>query len=57
MKMFEPLVCKVCGYKQYNPETVDYYVRLHPETDPHDIDYICGACALTDHIGGDGNNE
>ena len=47
-KTFEPLVCKVCGYKQYDEETVKYYTRLRPDKEPHDIDYVCGACALSD---------
>ena len=44
MRDFEPLVCKCCGYKQSDPETVTYFLDLNPGKDAHDIPYTCGAC-------------
>lgn len=40
----EYLVCKKCGYKQYDNETIKYYKDIHPDEDTHDIPYYCGAC-------------
>lgn len=42
--MTDYLVCKKCGYKQYDPEIVAVYKERYPDMEPHDIPYICGAC-------------
>lgn len=38
------LVCKKCGYKQYNEETIKIYKNTYPSIAEHDIPYVCGAC-------------
>ena len=38
------LVCKRCGYKQYDVYTVLCYKTKHPGIPAHDIPYVCGAC-------------
>lgn len=38
------LVCKKCGYKQYDDETVTELKKIFPKMDEHDIPYYCGAC-------------
>lgn len=38
------LVCKKCGYKQYDDETIESYKKDYPNMEIHDIPYICGAC-------------
>ena len=38
------LVCKICGYKQTNQETIKEFMKKHPSIDAHDIPYYCGAC-------------
>jgi hypothetical protein len=38
------LVCKKCGYKQYDDETVSAFRKKFPNTETHDIPYYCGAC-------------
>lgn len=38
------LVCKICGYKQHDAEACNYYSQENPNTDLHDVNYICGAC-------------
>ena len=38
------LVCKKCGYKQYDEETIKGYKEVYPTMEEHDIPYICGAC-------------
>ena len=40
----EWLVCKCCGYKQYDIGTVLEYKRRYPGMPAHDIPYKCGAC-------------
>lgn len=38
------LVCKKCGYKQYDEETIEYQKKIFPDLEDHDIPYYCGAC-------------
>ena len=38
------LVCKVCGYKQNDEETIRLMTENHPGYEEHDIPYRCGAC-------------
>lgn len=38
------LVCKICGYKQYDEETIKAYKEEYPDMEEHDIPYECGAC-------------
>lgn len=38
------LVCKKCGYKQTDEETVHEFTKSFPEFEEHDIPYYCGAC-------------
>lgn len=38
------LICKKCGYKQYNEETIRKYKKKFPTEEEHDIPYVCGAC-------------
>ena len=38
------LICKMCGYKQYDEETIREYKRRFPSEEEHDIPYLCGAC-------------
>lgn len=40
----EWLVCKCCGYKQYDVYTVLCYKTKYPGIPAHDIPYKCGAC-------------
>lgn len=42
------LVCKVCGYKQYDNETIQEFKKIYPDMEEHDIPYICGACMDSD---------
>jgi len=42
--MTDHLTCKNCGYKQYDPEVISVYKERYPDTELHDIPYICGAC-------------
>lgn len=38
------LICKECGYKQYDEETIHGYKKKFPYEEEHDIPYVCGAC-------------
>lgn len=38
------LVCKKCGYKQNDEETIRESIKSFPEFEEHDIPYYCGAC-------------
>lgn len=38
------LVCKRCGYKQYDDATVAELKKIFPNLEEHDIPYYCGAC-------------
>lgn len=38
------LICKICGYKQHDEETIRYYKKKYPGFPQHDIPYVCGAC-------------
>lgn len=38
------LICKACGYRQSEEETVTAFKRRFPKTEEHDIPYYCGAC-------------
>ena len=38
------LICKICGYKQYEEDTVAAIQAEHPDVHCHDIPYYCGAC-------------
>lgn len=38
------LVCKKCGYKQNDDETISVFRKLFPNTETYDIPYYCGAC-------------
>lgn len=38
------LVCKMCGYKQYDEETINAMKDKYPYAEEHDIPYYCGAC-------------
>ena len=38
------LVCKICGYKQYDEETIEIVKNKYPDMEEHDIPYYCGAC-------------
>lgn len=38
------LVCKKCGYKQGDDETISVFKKKFPNTEMHDIPYYCGAC-------------
>lgn len=38
------LICKICGYRQSDEETVAVFRQRFPETEEHDIPYYCGAC-------------
>ena len=38
------LVCKKCGYKQSDAQTVDSLKKQFPNMPEHDIPYYCGAC-------------
>ena len=38
------LVCKVCGYKQNDEETIRLMTEKYPDYEEHDIPYYCGAC-------------
>ena len=38
------LVCKLCGYKQYDIDTVKEARKIFPGVESHDIPYYCGAC-------------
>lgn len=38
------LVCKKCGYKQYDDETIENMKKQFPDYAEHDIPYYCGAC-------------
>ena len=38
------LVCKICGYKQHDEETISYYKKKYPGIALRDIPYVCGAC-------------
>ena len=38
------LVCKRCGYKQHDVETINYQKKIFPNLEEHDIPYYCGAC-------------
>lgn len=44
----EWLVCERCGYKQYDEQTIQSYKEKYPDTDAHDIPYVCGACMDTE---------
>ena len=41
------LVCKICGYKQYDEETIKTAKKIHIGVEEHDIPYYCGACIDT----------
>jgi len=38
------LVCKICGYKQHDEETIAALKKYFPGLEEHDIPYYCGAC-------------
>lgn len=38
------LVCKKCGYKQYDDATISAMQARYPGVEEHDIPYLCGAC-------------
>lgn len=38
------LVCKNCGYKQYDIDTIKKARERFPDMSEHDIPYFCGAC-------------
>lgn len=38
------LICKVCGYKQTDEETLKVFKQRFPDMEEHDIPYYCGAC-------------
>ena len=38
------LVCKKCGYKQYDDDTIECFKGEYPDMEEHDIPYVCGAC-------------
>ena len=38
------LVCKICGYKQTEQETIKEFMKKHVGMCAHDIPYYCGAC-------------
>lgn len=38
------LVCKKCGYKQYDEEIIRNYKGKFPTEKEYDIPYVCGAC-------------
>lgn len=38
------LICKICGYKQSDDDTVEYFKEKFPGMEEHDIPYYCGAC-------------
>lgn len=38
------LVCKKCGYKLNDEETVRELTKIFSESEEHDIPYYCGAC-------------
>lgn len=38
------LVCKQCGYKQRDKDTIRAYRKRFPTEEEHDIPYLCGAC-------------
>lgn len=38
------LICKICGYKQYDTETITVFQKRFPQEESHDIPYYCGAC-------------
>lgn len=40
----EHLTCNICGYKQYDENTVKIYANNNPEESLHDIYYVCGSC-------------
>lgn len=50
--MTDFLVCKICGYKQRDPVTVQVYRERNPGIPEHDISYVCGACQ--DHMEDEG---
>ena len=39
-----PLICKECGYKQSDIETIKEFKKRFPNLEEHDIPYYCGAC-------------
>ena len=41
------LVCKKCGYKQTDSETIVSAKKKFPGMEEHDIPYYCGACMDT----------
>lgn len=38
------LICKKCGYKQHDEDTIEYQKKIFPDLEEHDIPYYCGAC-------------
>lgn len=38
------LVCKKCGYKQSDSESIYWMQKRFPDMAEHDIPYYCGAC-------------
>lgn len=38
------LICKCCGYKQTDDETIVSMKKRFPNKEVHDIPYYCGAC-------------
>lgn len=38
------VICKKCGYRQEDPETIKFLKKRWPHTEEHDIYYFCGAC-------------
>jgi len=49
------LVCKMCGYKQYDEGTIQAFRRKYPGMDVFDMPYYCGACMDCYDIDSDGN--
>ena len=41
------LICRICGYKQYDEDTILAYRKKIPCFEEHDIPYVCGACLET----------
>lgn len=44
------LVCKKCGYKQYDITTVLMYKVKYPGVPPYDIPYECCACMDNEEV-------
>ena len=51
------LVCKECGYKNYDDETIAELKKVFPNMEEHDIPYSCGACLDSANDGENGLAE